>query len=853
MKVLHLREVGDADAPVALHPQVTVVRGLVDARRAWLIEALSKLSAGSALAEGEVDAHGIRFPLDGASLALLGLDKPVTAVIRASDLPGHDPKAAEAKANQERAAGRRRSLTDEITSHRASLGAAMAERDAATAAIEELQRGEGAAREAQAVADAARSRLQAELSSATSDRAAAETALSNAVIARDVAGEARASALQALDSARERHRSAMAAAGVAAAAVEEATSVADADPTDTLAAARDELARAEQAASELDPEHDASPVNRRLAELEARRAELDRLQEALGPSVGAPIADALDRVLTASNEAPPVVAALALADTWRDLHQQIRALDAGVSPAEQSAEERVALAKRAVVEAESDFNQPVLTPEQITKVEAAHNAVLEAQDRTEGRFGGGGRSRKRLDELRSEERRVLERLGFSTYADYMMSSSSRGVGPANRAILETARQQLAKAGDDLADIPGAADRARRRTELLQRRDAVAPRVAELLGHEPTGPEAEDALRQLREPVAPDQAAIAELAQQLGDAGIIVGPPPYERDDLVLLARSYLAEQEGSESRRRDVSAASAALDGAIVSLREARQRGDVELPDLPALPELARPVVSDADREAEGRATTRREARWADVESARAAVAAGEDAVGRHRSASDRLAELRNALGAAASGEATAAAAVAAAEAEVTLAQGPALDEALEAADEAEAALARARVREQEAIAAATDGSGDDHLAGLIGEAQARLRTAEQAVTAAAAAEQSTAADLAVADAEHAAAKAARQAAEADAKSTDRSTLVEEIDWELLSRLAAVRSVGLAGSVPLVLDDPFTALDDDEVAGVLDRVIQLAGAVQVILVTDRDAVSDWANALGSERAHVLAA
>ncbi|MCU1356272.1 MAG: hypothetical protein JWM89_1690 [Acidimicrobiales bacterium] len=852
MKVLHLREAGSDAAPVALHPQVTVVRGLADERRTWLIDVLSRLAEGSADAEGEVDAHGIRFPLDPASLELLGLDRRVPAVVRAADLPGHDPRSADAAVAQDRAAARRRQLTDEITSHRAALGASMAERSAATAALDEIERGEGAARDAMAAVDAARTRQEAEVASATAERVVAEQALGAAVVARDMGVEARASALQHLESARARHRDAMAAASVAAAAVEEASSVVDQDPTEELAASRDELARAEQAAAELDPEHDASPLNRRLAGLEARRVELDRLQEALGPNDASPVAVALDRLEQSSTDAPPVVAALALADTWRDLHQQIHALDAGVSPAELAAEERVAMAKRAVVEAESDFNQPVLTPEQIAKVEAAHNAVLEAQDRTEGRFGGG-RSRKRLDEIRIEERRVLERLGFSTYADYMMSSSSRGVGPANRAILETARSQLAHANEDLAALPGAADRARRRTELFQRRDAVAPRVADLLGHEPTGPEAEDELRHLRESGSPDHGAIMGLADALGDAGIAVGPPPYDRADLELLARSYLAEQRGSDTRRSEVEAALGALDVAIATMRDARQAGAIELPELPELPELARPVVSDEATEADARAVTRRESRWSDVEAARAAVGAGESAVSRHRGASDRLAELHDALARTAAAEASAASAVAAAEADLTLAEGPAIEASAQAAAEAETTLARARAREHEAQTRLAESAAESGITALVTEATQRLRDAELAVTEAAAAEQATAAELAVADADYAAAKAERQAAEEALEAIDRSELLEQVDWELLSRLASVRSAGLAGSVPLVLDDPFAALEDDEVARVLDRVTQLAGAVQVILVSDRSAVADWASALGPERAAIIAA
>lgn len=852
MKVLQVSDAEGARSPLDLHGQVTVVRNLDPLRRAWLLEVLGGLASSTLPdAAGALLVHGIELPLDRASLALLDLDHAVPSVVRAEDLPGHDPRIAQAVATRDRALIQRRDLTQQITEQREALGAALAERTAANEELDALRRGEGAAREAVAAAEAARARLEAEAASATEERTRAHQALTDAVMARDVAGEARASAAERLERARERRRDAMAAATAAAAAVEQAKPQVADDPTDQLVAARTLLERAEAAAGEADPDQDSAPVAQRLAALERRRVELVRLQEAIGDRSASPVAHALDAVLGASGEAAPVVAALALADTWRDLHQQISALDAGVSPEEYAAEQRVAEARQAVIEAEVEFNQPVLTPEQIAKVEAAHAAVLEAQDRSEGRFGGG-RVRKKLDEARSEERRVLERLGFSTYADYMMSSSSRGVGPANRGTLDAARANLAGAEQHLATLPGAADRARRRTELLQRRDAVAPRVAALLGHEPTGPEAEDELRSLREPVAPDEAAVAMLATELEAVGVAVGPPPHEREDLVLLARIYLSEQSEADVRRRDIDRAIEALDGAIDQTRAARDRGERDLPDLAELPELARPEADPSAgdaADAEAQAQTLREARWAEVEAARAQVAEAEAAVARHREVVESLATLEADLARCGIEEEQAAAAVASAEADVALANGPAFDAAVLAASEAEAALARATLREEQAREALA-ANAESGVTVLVQAAEARVANAERLVTEAAAAEQAIAASLAEVDATFAAATATEADAQAAAATVDRAKLLDDLEWALMSRLATLRSVGLAGSLPLVLDDPFGVLDDDELSRVLDRVGGLADAVQVIVITDREAAVAWAAQAGSERALV---
>ncbi len=139
-----------------------------------------------------------------------------------------------------------------------------------------------------------------------------------------------------------------------------------------------------------------------------------------------------------------------------------------------------------------------------------------------------------------------------------------------------------------------------------------------------------------------------------------------------------------------------------------------------------------------------------------------------------------------------------------------------------------------------------------MAEAEDRRSRAESALADAAAAEQAAAAALAEAEVSVPATEAALAAAEAAAADLDRGALVEDFTWRLLGRLAAVRSVGLGGSVPLVLDDPFAVLHDDEIAPVLDRVLQVAGAVQVVVLSDRDAVATWAEGQGG-RVGVLAA
>lgn len=856
MRVLQVRDAAGEVGPVSFHPAVTVVQRLSAAERAWFVDAVANLAGGSnRTIAGEVEAHGIRFSLDDATLALLGFDRPVAAVVRATDLPGHDPALAAAASAQAEAQGRRDVKARELDVCRRALTAAVAERDAAAAELQAVQRGEGAARDAVAAAEAERSRKEIEVRAARDERGQREDDLARAVVARDAALGARDQAGVRIEQARAARQQAIASATAAAMALEQARagwSAAD-QAAGGIEAARHRLAAAEAALAEVDPQGDESPVNRRLNALEQRRVELARLAAALGETREDPVAEAYDALLGNSGEGAPSVAALALADTWRDLHQQISALEAGVSDSERAAEERVAGARQAVAEAEKELNQPVLTSDQIAKVETAHAAVLEAQDRAEGRFGGN-RARKRLEELRAEERRVLERLGFSTYADYMMSSSNRGIGETNQVLLETTRAEAAAAEAELGQLPGAADRARRRAELLHRRDAVAPRVAALLGREPTGPESEEELRNLREPGRPPEELLAELARALTNVGIDVGPAAYDREDLELLARSYLAEEHGASQKRVEVTEATVALDQAIGALRQARSQGQVDLPPGPPLPALAEPAPDAIPPGPDPVALqTLREARWSEAESARAAVADAEAANGRRREAQAGIDRLDAELSAAAAAEQRAAATLAETEAAAGSASGPDLEASVAAVSAAEAALARARSAESaaEARLGESDHSGLDTV---VDGARARSSAAEASLASAAAAEQQAVSELGVIDSELPALAGAVQAAANTASvSEGRGDLAEDVAWRLLARLAGLRSVGPGGSVPLVLDDPFAALQDQEVLDVMDRLAELAGPVQVVVVSDRTAVTEWARSRGSAVAGVHAA
>lgn len=79
----------------------------------------------------------------------------------------------------------------------------------------------------------------------------------------------------------------------------------------------------------------------------------------------------------------------------------------------------------------------------------------------------------------------------------------------------------------------------------------------------------------------------------------------------------------------------------------------------------------------------------------------------------------------------------------------------------------------------------------------------------------------------------------------------DEVEFYLLSRLAAQRNVSYAGSVPLVLDDALSAVPDEHVLDLLAKLDRMSDAVQIVMLTSDPTVIGWAEEIGFERAAVV--
>jgi len=75
-----------------------------------------------------------------------------------------------------------------------------------------------------------------------------------------------------------------------------------------------------------------------------------------------------------------------------------------------------------------------------------------------------------------------------------------------------------------------------------------------------------------------------------------------------------------------------------------------------------------------------------------------------------------------------------------------------------------------------------------------------------------------------------------------------EVVRQVADRVSQLRDCGYSGSLPLFIDRAFDELDSDILFAVLTAVKNLSAAVQVVLLTDRAEIVDWARILTPEQA-----
>jgi hypothetical protein len=829
-----------------LHPYVSIVQGLDADQERQLVEIVTGLAAGSARTSGLIEAHGVMLDLDDETVGLLELaSTDVDVVVRAADLPGSvaSPTGRELRTRQQRLDG----LDRRIERGRHDLEAAEHARRAAVAALERARRAHE-----QAATDASsrfttldeltaridelveqRRRLGEQLVLARAD---AERASARRAAVDDETSAVRAARRRAVDETTR-----------VAAALDLARGERDPVARTAIESARDHLAEVEReviAEREADDRLARERANEpavRMAHIDERIGELRGLLAVLVPGDPEPVVDAVATLSgEREHELVPSPEAYALADDLDKLdarlheHGDVRAADGQRVSASRA---RLDAARSALEEAEDVTRVPELEPADVEAIERAHAELLELQDRADGRFARS-RSKRQLDAARSREREILDGLGFATYAEYMMGTSSAAADPDGEIGLDAARRELVEAEDEWRELQLAVDAELERGALLDRRRELRERARSLLGDTPVDPDVVAALRELRVPAIDVVDADVELRLALDRVGLPVVDEELGTDALLQLARTWLGEEQRASVRRQEVVAELDLLVAERESLREASAHPDGSSQDNGA---------GDTPRDSDDEREHLRQER---LRAAEAAVVEAEARLSLHLEADTVVSDLEAQLSAAAAREGEAAVAAAAADELVEAAQeqerlriddiGRLEAEAAEAA--AAEAAATTELRRLEGSVDETDDAGAQsvvELEELLGDATSQIDELALALAAAEAERADVAAEV-------------EERREAHASATGEMVAsADEVEWYLLSRMAAQRAVSFAGSLPLVLDNALSALDDVEVTRLLDRVERMATSVQLIALSDSAALRAWATNAGVERASVV--
>ena len=842
------------DEMLDLHPLVSVVSELDEEGRRRLVDVIVGLANATAVGpKGLLEAHGVLFDLSTDMLELLDIrGGEAQPVVTADELPARlvDPRQRE-RSDAERALaevdGRRASARETqlqaqavVTSARDAVEraqerqASLATRSASIAGLEA------------ALADAVerRSRLEGQHAEVSARAAAA--------VAHRAEVEASTAALRdaPLEATRRRADLAERLDGLRAALDPGAEESAD-EAARTLAQVEAEVETEIEA--EVEAEHqvehqgegDAGIPNEPAApdEPPAERVErivqrIDHLEKGLTafqPAETGAVAGALAAFRpTDQTELVPSPEALRLAGALESVEAEVHELGTAAGAPTEVAEARRRLddARRTLEEAELAVRNPELDRDLVQDLEHAHADLLDAIDKADSRFGGA-RAQRKVEAMRSVELELLDQLGFTSYSDYMMGYSLLNVDPDKEETLDRARSELSGAEDvwRLLEVETEAELAH--AEVMDRRRGLLDEARKLLGQPVPPAEVVHELRTLR--VEPTQAAPSSdaLRQSLDDAGLALGDDELEHEDLVMVAEAWLAEAGAAPERERAMRDELSAL---AVELDTARAALDDGEPEPPPPPTMMGPSAE--------------ELRVARLNDARHQATRTADRLARHREADAGLSDLSAELVRAEQAERLAA--EAAAEPEAATAEASRLEAAAQAeerrlsAEVAEAQSADAQARENLRAGVGGDGglSPDEEVAAALVAAGAALSSANERAAEAANAVGSV-------EVERRPVLAQLEALGPAEDAVPEGSVAEEIEWYVLARLAAQRSVSLGGSLPLLIDDALSGLGEHELTHVLGRLERMAQAVQIIVLSDDVTVRAWAHDAGVTRAAVV--
>lgn len=559
VRLLQLDPHGAEDATLDLHPLITVISGADAAARRRIVDAVAALpSASDPGIGGLVEAFGIILDLNVESLALLGLDSDLDVVVRAIDVPSPSP----------------------IRSQPMALAIPLL-------TVEELldtPEGEhpdlDAARRDQADTHAA-----LEIFHETAERAAED--------------------LAQVTSRRQRVEAALA-------SLQEASERAESGPSTGSDDGGTGFDAVEIGARQLMLESEA-------ADLEVTRRDIDQALDELAAIDTRPVSVLLDAIRQpAEIEWVESERARIVADELLTVQAEMAALEAqldaeGRGP--MAAMARLEAARVALQAAETALVKPHLSGDDVAELEVAHEELLRVEAKRSGLFRRGGQ--KRIDEARTRQQVILDRVGFPTWSAYVMGAGLLAIDPVAEARLDQARAECEAAENNWADISAMLEADPSYGVLLDRLEAALLEAHDLLG----GQEPEDLDRALRELRVPRREVSLEdlvdaLAYQLELVGLSFGGATPSVDRAVTVAEAFLAETAGITDRidelrtqRRAVTARLDAIEGEQMALLVSHPDQAIDLTEGSGTGEGqgeepqagSGPGRSDADRSLAGR------------------------------------------------------------------------------------------------------------------------------------------------------------------------------------------------------------------------------------------------------------
>ena len=540
MILVEIRTRGGAKQTIAVHPGVTVVRGLDPAaRRTWATDLARALQGEtSASLDLEVEVGGERRSLSPELVRELGLGEAAAAVtVFAVDLPGAKPASAATPPAEAPA-----------TPETEVAGSDLAELEAAVAS-----------------ADSAVHRLRAELADAERAATSASDELTSAGRHRDRDAPSVAAAEAALEAARAAAASARQQLEVAALA--QAQGADDRGDAATSAEAKERVQQLQQELSTLESE---------------RSALVGRMVEAGDPGDPAPVEQALAGLRRLRSVKPrPSPKAVELADRWAAALEHLAALPQPPQPPEWLVTPALAAlheARAALADATSGIRPESVDPEKVEALDRAHREVLEAEQRAMKK--GSRLNRRRLDAAHEAEQTALAALGVKSYGEYLQRIAPvlEGGGSSEERAA-SARAALADAEAVWEELHGG-QASPEWTAAKEQQAEIRTEALALLGRDVEDHELEDELRNQLETVVDTEWAEQALMAALRQAGATVAPG----DDVEGAAEAWLASAPALLEARGSLESELSELDVRLAAVEEqlAQHQADAFFGDEPS-------------------------------------------------------------------------------------------------------------------------------------------------------------------------------------------------------------------------------------------------------------------------------